>query len=159
EADTEGTSSLFRVYYPTVDVSQWLTGTGQDQTLTSGAKGQGGGPGATGTGVFTTGIGVEFNEVGNDWNMQVYRWAAGQRIKLGAAYIGDDPNTPTTYAFTVDSRIAAPYYKVQRVASDGTLQTISNGPLERALDSSTFPEIINQNLTSQWFVGYGTTKI
>lgn len=78
-------------------------------------KGTGGLPSAStdGTGLEETGLDggnfddslqVIFLEDGNDWNIGIYENVAGTVARIGAAVAHGNPNSPTTYAFEIDTR-------------------------------------------------------
>jgi hypothetical protein len=140
EARAEGTDSVFRAVFSFIDHSAYF----EDETgipdaeklyrLTTDAKGNGQ-------------VEVRFQEVGNDWNVQIfYVEPGGGRIKLGAAFIGDSPNTPSSYLLRLDPRDGT--NRVALLRPDGAVV----GTLNRSLPAS----FEGLQIQGQWFVGYAT---
>ena len=147
EAHTENVESVFRAVFSFANHDPWDPDYGNPDPeathiLTSSAKGNG-----KTTAAFASAIEVRFWERGNDWNMQIFKMTGGKRVEVGPAYVGDNPNSATSYSLAVDTRAGFNFVHVKR--TDGS--SIGNGPLERALPA----EFAGLPIRGQWFVGYG----
>lgn len=128
EAAADWSSSLFRAAF--------TTGATAPPAVTN--KGDG-----TDGGNFDDHVGVRFQEDGGNWIIGIYQNVGGAGYtRIGAAINYGDPNNPTNFNFTVDSRTL-----VANLSSEGNLL------ITRSIDSS-FQDILWKD---QWFVGTGAT--
>lgn len=136
---------------------------GQDSVFRSAFSSAAGAPNSTNkgngkdTGQFAEHIEVRFLEVGNDWNIQFFHVSVSNgvtsRTPFGAAFVGDNPNSPTLYNFTVDTAAGIAYLKHSGFADDsGNLNMTDVFPNGVAL-----PAVWDdREMLSHWFVGYAT---
>lgn len=131
EASVDGQDSVFRTAFSEV------SGTASATTKGNGINTQ----------HFGSHLAVRFTEVGNDWriNLEEVQTSGGSTSELGGAFLGFNPNTPTTFFLTVDTRSGRNYVNVGSLDSDGDPTVILNQTL-----SSFWTDDL---LLSQWYVG------
>lgn len=160
EADSEGTDSVFRTVLSFVDHSPYDLDDGSTDPNAPHYLNGPDDPGdnAKGNGkdseVFAEQIEVRFLEQDNDWNIRVFYVSQSndvdERTAIGTAKLADDPNDPTSYVLTVDTRMAAPYVSVRH--ADGT--QIGNSVVD-SLNLTLPSDLVGKTVYGQWFVGYG----
>lgn len=94
ETGAEGASAVFAIAYTTGVgglPSASTDGTGLEDTGFDGGN-------------FDNSVQVVFLEDGNDWNIKLVQNVAGTLSQIGASVQHGNPNDPTTYNFTVDTR-------------------------------------------------------
>lgn len=131
EAGTDGRSTLFRIAFTT----------GAAGLPSATTKGDG-----TDGGNFDDHVQARFLEDGGDWVIGIYENVGGEGMEaIGQSVRHGDPNNPTTYNFTVDSRSPTPFARV--TTGDGTLL------INRTLN----PSLTDVEWKDQWFIGKGAT--
>lgn len=128
EAASDGASSIFRAAF--------TTGATAPPSVTNKGDGKDGGN-------FDDHVGVRFEEDGGAWIIGIYQNVGGAGYnRIGSAVNYGDPDNPTNFNFTVDTRTL-----VANLSSEGNLL------LTRTIDSS-FQDV---PMKDQWFVGTGGT--
>lgn len=134
EAGVDTHDSVFRVAFTT----------GQDGTPSATTKGDG-----TDGDNFDDHVGLRFVEEGNDWRITFRQNIGGTSYAtIGSSFTHGNPNSPTTYAFKVDSRDLSMKLYLGN-ATDGEL-------IETRSMSSAFQDELWQD---QWFVATGTSSL
>lgn len=129
EAGVEGTQTLFRLAFTE----------GEDGAPSITTKGDG-----TDGGNFDNHVQARFKETGNDWTIGIYANVAGAGLTLlGSSVTHGNPNSPTTYNFTVDSEATT------AIVYDDVGNIVIARNLPVGLQDSVFMD--------QWFVGLGDT--
>lgn len=139
EASAEGQASIFRAFFSFVDLTPDDTNNGF----------------TTQTGSFSDTIYARFEEVGNDWQIEIVSSTNGDNpIAIGSAVVGFSPNSPHTFSFTVDTR-GTGYVLIRD--EDGN-QVIKNETIGGS-GYSGFQDLAGDVMYAQWFINQGDDTI
>lgn len=131
EAAVEGQDSVFRAAFTE----------GNSGTPSNANKGDG-----TDGGNFDDHVGIRFEEEGNNWRITFRQNIAGAGYNtIGASFTHGNPNTATSYNFTVDSRDLT----ATLLDSDG--EVIATRTIDAAFQDEIWED--------QWFVATGTNAL